>query len=79
MKINFLRPVWHTRLRAEACIVQQGATLSLAECDVHDSTGRLVARATATMMRLTGRAAQGRIAVYGNSVKPEKAVDRAAE
>src|SRR5437660_872144 len=63
MKINFLRPVWQTRLRAEARIVQQGATLSLAECDVRDSNQRLVARATATMMRLTGRAAEGRTTV----------------
>jgi hypothetical protein len=65
MKINLLRPVWQTRLRAEARIIQQGATFSLAECDVLDSNQRLVAHATATMMRLTGRAAEGRTTVYG--------------
>jgi uncharacterized protein (TIGR00369 family) len=64
MKINFLRPVWRTRLRAEAHTVQQGRTLSLLECDVRDSNGCLVARATATMMRLTGEAAAGRMTVY---------------
>jgi uncharacterized protein (TIGR00369 family) len=68
MKINFLRPVWQTRLRAEARIIQQGATLSLAECDVRDSNQRLVARATATMMRLTGRAAERRTTVYGEDL-----------
>jgi len=76
MKINFLRPVWQTRLRAEARIVQQGATLSLAECDVRDSNQRLVARATATMMRLTGRAAEVRTTVYGENVAAGTASDR---
>jgi uncharacterized protein (TIGR00369 family) len=78
MKINFLRPVWQTRLRAEARIVQQGATLSLAECDVRDSNQRLVARATATMMRLTGRAAEGRTTVYGENVAAGTTSDRNA-
>jgi len=55
MKINFLRPVWRTRLRAEAHTVQ---------CDVRGSNGCLVARAMATMMRLTGDAAVGRMTVY---------------
>jgi uncharacterized protein (TIGR00369 family) len=63
MKINFLRPVWRTQLRAEAHIVQEGNTLSFAECDVRDSADRLVARATATLMRLRGRAAEGRTTV----------------
>ena len=74
MKINFLRPVWNTRLRAEAQIVHEGATLSLVECDVVDSTDRLVARATATLMRLTGAAAEGRRTVHGDEGKAEKAV-----
>jgi uncharacterized protein (TIGR00369 family) len=64
MKINFLRPVWRTRLRAEAHTIQRGGTLSLLECDVRDSNGCLVARAMATMMRLTGDAAAGRMTVY---------------
>jgi uncharacterized protein (TIGR00369 family) len=64
MKINFLRPVWRTRLRAEAHTVQHGRTLSLLECDVRDSNGCLVARALATMMRLTKETAKGRTTVY---------------
>ena len=63
-KINFLRPVWRTKLRAEAHTVQHGGTLSVFECDVRDSRGSLVARATATTMRLTGGAAEGRVKVY---------------
>ncbi len=64
VKINFLRPTWHTRLRAEARTVQHGDTLSLLECNVCDADGRLVARAMATMMRLAKGAGEGRNAVY---------------
>ncbi len=65
VKINFLRPVWRTRLRAEAHTIQHGGTLSLLECDVWDTDERLVARAMATMMRLNEDASKGRKAVYG--------------
>jgi uncharacterized protein (TIGR00369 family) len=64
IKINFLRPIFHTRLRADARTVKHGSTLSLFECDVCDSNGSHVARAMATMMRLTGAAAEGRATVY---------------
>ena len=60
MKINFLRPVWCTRLRAEARTVHHGRRLSMMECDVRNAGGHLVARATATMMRLTEDTAKGR-------------------
>lgn len=60
MKINFLRPVWKTRLRAEANAVQHGKNLCVFECDVRDAKRRLAARATATMMSLTGEQAEGR-------------------
>jgi len=66
VKINFLRPVWRTRLRAEARTVQHGGTLSLLECDVWDADGRLMARAMATLMRLNEDASEGRRAVYGD-------------
>lgn len=64
VKINFLRPVWHSRLRAEARTIQHGSTLSLLECSVHDADQHLIARAVATMMRLTGQAGEGRKTVY---------------
>ncbi|MGA2991460.1 MAG: PaaI family thioesterase [Candidatus Korobacteraceae bacterium] len=50
IKINYLRPVWHTRLRAHGRMVKRGKLLSLLECDLHDGDGRLVARASGTMM-----------------------------
>jgi uncharacterized protein (TIGR00369 family) len=60
LKINFLRPVWQTRLSATANVVQRGRTIGLVECDVADAEGRLVARATSTCMTLRGPQAQGR-------------------
>ena len=60
LKINFLRPVWHTRLTATANVVQRGRTVGLVECDVTDAEGHLVARASSTCMTLRGAQAQGR-------------------
>jgi uncharacterized protein (TIGR00369 family) len=60
LKINFLRPVWKAKLRAEARVVGGGRTVGLVECDVFDPRGRLVARASSTCLRLRGAAAQGR-------------------
>ena len=60
LKINFLRPVWRGRLRAEGRVVQGGKTIGLVECDVRDDKDRLVARATSTCMTLRGDAAAGR-------------------
>jgi uncharacterized protein (TIGR00369 family) len=60
LKINFLRPVWHTRLTATANVVQRGRTVGLVECDVTDAESRLVARASSTCMTLRGAQAQGR-------------------
>src|SRR5437870_9258561 len=60
LKINFLRPVWHTRLTATANVVQRGRTVGLVDCDVTDAEGRLVARASSTCMTLRGAHGQGR-------------------
>jgi uncharacterized protein (TIGR00369 family) len=60
LKINFLRPVWQTRLTAEGHVVQRGRTIGLVECDLTDAEGRLVARASSTCMTLRDGRAQGR-------------------
>jgi uncharacterized protein (TIGR00369 family) len=52
LKINFLRAVRTATLTAEAKVVKAGATLGYVECDLKDRTGRLVARAASTCMRL---------------------------
>ena len=60
LKINFLRPVWTGKLSATGRVVQRGRTVGLAECDVLDEGGRLVARASSTCLTLRGEAAKGR-------------------
>src|SRR6266852_3570491 len=59
LKINFLRPVWNAKLRAEARVVRAGKVVGLVECDILDERQRLVARASSTCMTLQGRLAQG--------------------
>jgi uncharacterized protein (TIGR00369 family) len=60
LKINFLRPIWKGKLRAEARIVRSGQTIGLVECDIFDQQQRLVARASSTCMTLHGRLAENR-------------------
>ena len=60
LKINFLRPVWNGKLRAEARIVRAGKVVGLIECDIFDEQQRLVARASSTCMTLRGQLAEGR-------------------
>ncbi len=50
LKINFFRPVWETRLRAEGKVVRR----------IMDEGGRLVAKAASTCMALRGERARGR-------------------
>ena len=60
LKINFVRPFWRGKLVARGRVVDRGRTVGLAECDVHDDQGRLIARASSTCMTLRGDAAAGR-------------------
>jgi len=52
LKINFLRAVRKATLTAEAKVVRAGSTVGYVECDVRDQTGKLVARAASTCMKL---------------------------
>ncbi len=58
LKVNFLRPVWQGRLRADGIVVSSGRNLGLVECDVTDQDQRLVARALSTCMTLRGEQAE---------------------
>ena len=60
LKINFLKPVWKGKLRAEGRVIKQGRTIGLTDCDVFDEKGSLVAHATSTCMTLRGEEAKGR-------------------
>lgn len=60
LKINYLKPVWKTRLTVIGRVVKRGRTLGLTEADVCDGDGSLVARASSTCMVLRGEKADGR-------------------
>jgi uncharacterized protein (TIGR00369 family) len=60
LKINFLRPVWKGRIRADAQILKGGRTIGLVECRVLTADGQLIAHVTSTCMTLRGEQAQGR-------------------
>ena len=60
LKINFLRPFRIGTLTATARVVKAGRTIGLAECDVTDADGRLIARAMSTCMTLRGESSEGR-------------------
>src|SRR5215472_4165968 len=60
LKINFLRPFWTGRLRAEAEVINRGKTVGLVECSVTDERKRLIAKASSTCLILRGEQAAGR-------------------
>lgn len=60
LKVNYLKPVWNATLRAEARVKKRGKTVGLAECEVRDEKGALIAYATSTLMTLRGDQARGR-------------------
>jgi uncharacterized protein (TIGR00369 family) len=60
LNINFFRPVWQSRLRAEARVVNRGKNVGYIECDVSDQDLRLIAKATSTCVVLRGDQAKAR-------------------
>jgi uncharacterized protein (TIGR00369 family) len=55
LKANFLGAVKKATLTAEAKVVKSGRTVGYVECEVHDETGRLVAKVASTCMKLPAR------------------------
>src|SRR3954465_12710138 len=45
LKINFLKPIWNAKLKAEAVVIRPGRTVGLVECKVTDDNGSFVAHA----------------------------------
>jgi uncharacterized protein (TIGR00369 family) len=60
LKINFFRPVWEARLRAEGKVVRRGSTIGYVECEITDEGGQLIAKASSSCMVLRGERAKGR-------------------
>jgi hypothetical protein len=60
LKINFFRPVWQARLKAEGMVVRRGHTIGYVERTITDEENRLIAKAASTCMALRGQKAEGR-------------------
>ena len=60
LSINFFRPVWESRLRAEARVINRGKTVGYLECEVTDQNGKRVAKANSTCLVLRGEHARER-------------------
>jgi len=58
--INFFRPVWQARLRAEAHVVNRGKNVGYVECEVTDQDGKRIAKANSTCFVLRGEHAKER-------------------
>ena len=60
LSINFFRPVWQARLKAEARVISRGKSVGYLECDVTDQDGKHIARANSTCFVLRGDSAKTR-------------------
>lgn len=60
LKVNFIRPVWKSTLRACARVTHQGKTVSHYHCDIFRDDGKVVATAVSMVMTLRGDQAIGR-------------------
>ena len=52
IKLNFLKPIWEGKLRAESKLIKKGNSTGLVECHVYDKKGSLVAHSTSYMYDL---------------------------
>lgn len=61
IKLNFLKPIFKSRLRAEGKLIKKGSSIGLLECHVYDEKLSLVAHSTSTCMILKGNSAGKRL------------------
>ena len=60
LTINFFRPVWAERLRAEAHVVNRSKNTGYVECDITADNGKRIAKAASTCAVLRGEQARTR-------------------
>ena len=60
LDINFFRPVWQARLRAEARVINRGKNVGYVECEVTDQDGKQIAKANSICFVLRGEHATKR-------------------
>lgn len=61
IKLNFLKPVFKSKLRAEGKLIKKGSSIGLLECYVYDEKGSAVAHSTSTCMVLKGNGEDKRV------------------
>src|SRR2546422_6038990 len=54
LTINFFRPVWQARLRAEARVMNRGKSVGYLECELTDQDNKQIAKANSTCFVLRG-------------------------
>jgi uncharacterized protein (TIGR00369 family) len=60
LTINFLRPVWKERLRAEARVINRGKSVGYVECEIAGDSGKQIAKASSTCFVLRGEQSKQR-------------------
>lgn len=60
LKINFFRPVWNAKLRAEAKVIQRGKSLGFVEGGIRDDQDKLIAKTSSTCLALDAAKGAGR-------------------
>jgi uncharacterized protein (TIGR00369 family) len=60
LAINFFRPVWKERLRAEAHVINRGKNIGYVECTIAGNTGKQIAKASSTCCVLRGEQSKQR-------------------
>lgn len=63
IKLNFLKPIFNSKLRAKGQLIKKGSKIGLLECHIYDEKGRLVAHSTSTCMILAGNSNGKRVKV----------------
>ncbi|WP_077212335.1 PaaI family thioesterase [Bacillus dakarensis] len=61
IKLNFLKPIFKSKLRAEGQLIKKGSSVGLLECHVYDEKQSLVAHSTSTCMVLKGNPGRKRL------------------
>lgn len=61
IKLNFLKPIFKGKLRADGKIIKKGASVGLLECHIYDEKQSLVAHSTSTCMVLKGSSGKKRV------------------
>jgi uncharacterized protein (TIGR00369 family) len=60
LTINFLRPVWNERLRAQARVINRGKNVGYIECEIAADNGKQIAKASSTCFVLRGEQSKQR-------------------